>query len=119
MKRRSPVPELAIAPALNRWEALADKALAGDELTRGEELAEVTAAVREIKQELPLKICACLGLLSDDDAVALKEAGVERYNHNVNTSRDHHGSITSTHTYDDRVATVEAVKRAGISPCSG
>jgi biotin synthase len=83
------------------------------------ELAEVTAAVREIKQELPLKICACLGLLSDDDAVALKEAGVERYNHNVNTSRDHHGSITSTHTYDDRVATVEAVKRAGISPCSG
>src|SRR5436309_7426602 len=83
------------------------------------ELAEVTAAVREIKQELPLKICACLGLLSDDDAVALKEAGVERYNHNVNTSRDHHASITSTHTYDDRVATVEAVKRAGISPCSG
>jgi biotin synthase len=83
------------------------------------ELAEVAAAVREIKQELPLKICACLGLLSDEDAITLKEAGVDRYNHNLNTSRDHHGSITSTHTYDDRVATVEAVKRAGISPCSG
>jgi len=83
------------------------------------ELAEVTAAVREIKQELPLKICACLGLLSDDDARELKDAGVDRYNHNLNTSRDHHGRITTTHTYDDRVATVEAVKRAGISPCSG
>jgi biotin synthase len=83
------------------------------------ELAEVTAAVREIKQELPLKICACLGLLSDDDARELKDAGVDRYNHNLNTSRDHHGRITTTHTYDDRVATVESVKRAGISPCSG
>ncbi|TML97668.1 MAG: biotin synthase BioB [Actinobacteria bacterium] len=83
------------------------------------ELREVTDAVREIKQELPLKICACLGLLSDGDATALKEAGVDRYNHNVNTSRDHHDRITTTHSYDDRVATVEAVKRAGISPCSG
>ncbi len=83
------------------------------------ELGEVTAAVRQIKEELPLKICACLGLLSDEDALALREAGVDRYNHNLNTSRDHHGRITTTHTYDDRVATVEAVKRAGISPCSG
>jgi biotin synthase len=83
------------------------------------ELGEVTAAVRAIKEELPLKVCACLGLLSDEDAVELRAAGVDRYNHNLNTSRDHHGAITTTHTYDDRVATVEAVKRAGISPCSG
>ena len=83
------------------------------------ELREVTAAVRQIKDELPLKVCACLGLLSDEDAVALREAGVDRYNHNLNTSRDHHGNITTTHTYDDRVATLESVKRAGISPCSG
>jgi biotin synthase len=83
------------------------------------ELREVTAAVRQIKEELPLKVCACLGLLSDDDALALREAGVDRYNHNLNTSRDHHGDITTTHTYDDRVATLDSVKRAGISPCSG
>jgi biotin synthase len=83
------------------------------------ELREVTAAVRQIKEELPLKVCACLGLLSDQDALDLKEAGVDRYNHNLNTSSDHHAEITTTHTYDDRVATVEAVKRAGISPCSG
>jgi len=83
------------------------------------ELAEVTAAVRAIKEELPLKICACLGLLSDEEAQELRAAGVDRYNHNLNTSRDHHGEITTTHTYDDRVATVESVKRVGISPCSG
>jgi biotin synthase len=83
------------------------------------ELREVTAAVRQIKEELPLKVCACLGLLSDQDALDLKEAGVDRYNHNLNTSSDHHANITTTHTYDDRVATVESVKRAGISPCSG
>jgi len=83
------------------------------------ELGEVTAAVRQIKEELPLKVCACLGLLSEDDALALKEAGVDRYNHNLNTSRDNHARITTTHTYDDRVATVEAVKSAGISPCAG
>ncbi|HEX2179649.1 MAG TPA: radical SAM protein, partial [Actinomycetota bacterium] len=50
------------------------------------DLDEVTAAVRRIKQELPMKICACLGLLTDEDALRLKEAGVDRYNHNLNTS---------------------------------
>src|SRR5207245_9673150 len=83
----------------------------------GRELREVTAAVRRIKEEMPMKICACLGLLTDEQARLLKEAGVDRYNHNLNTSADHHPKITTTHTFDDRVRTVEAVKRAGISPC--
>ena len=83
------------------------------------EIREVTAAVRQTKEELPMKVCACLGLLTDAQAESLKEAGVDRYNHNLNTSSDHYGNITHTHTYDDRVRTVEAVKRAGISPCSG
>jgi biotin synthase len=85
----------------------------------GRELREVTAAVRRIKEEMPMKICACLGLLTDEQAQLLKEAGVDRYNHNLNTSADHHPKVTTTHTFDDRVRTVEAVKRAGISPCSG
>ena len=83
------------------------------------ELRGVTAAVRKIKAELPMKVCACLGLLTDEQAAALREAGVDRYNHNLNTSADHYGRITTTHTYEDRVRTLEAVKRAGISPCSG
>jgi len=83
------------------------------------ELREVTAAVRQIKCELPMKVCACLGLLDDEQAALLKEAGVDRYNHNLNTSSSHHGRITTTHTYEDRLRTIEAVKRAGISPCAG
>lgn len=83
------------------------------------ELRAVVSAVRQIKQELPMKICACLGLLTEDQARDLAAAGVDRYNHNLNTSRDRHGSITTTHTYDDRVATLHAVRRAGISPCAG
>ncbi|MFC0187964.1 biotin synthase BioB [Fictibacillus aquaticus] len=79
----------------------------------------VVDAVKEIKENYPMKICACLGILNSRQAERLKEAGVERYNHNINTSEDHHSSITTTHTYNDRVATLEKVKEAGISPCSG
>jgi biotin synthase len=83
------------------------------------ELREVSAAVRQIKEELPMKVCACLGLLTEEQALELRAAGVDRYNHNLNTSADHYGAITTTHTYEDRVRTIEAVKRAGISPCAG
>lgn len=83
------------------------------------EVDHVIEAVREIKQTMPLKICACLGILKTGQADRLKQAGVDRYNHNLNTSRSHFSNITTTHTYDDRVSTVEAAKAAGISPCSG
>ena len=83
------------------------------------ELEHVVEAVRRIKAELPLRVCACLGIVSPEAARRLKEAGVDRYNHNLNTSRSHYPRITTTHTYDDRVATVKAIKEAGISPCSG
>jgi biotin synthase len=85
----------------------------------GKELDQVVEAVKEIKATMPMKICACLGILSDEQAVRLKEAGVDRYNHNLNTSASNFNKITTTHTYDDRVATVEKAKFAGMSPCSG
>jgi biotin synthase len=83
------------------------------------ELEHVVAAVKEIKDTLPLRICCCLGILQEGQAERLREAGVDRFNHNLNTSESFHGSICSTHTYQDRVRTVEQVKEAGISPCSG
>ncbi|EIT85404.1 biotin synthase [Fictibacillus macauensis ZFHKF-1] len=83
------------------------------------DLDTVIEAVKEIKSSYNMKICACLGILNDKQAKSLKEAGVERYNHNVNTSSDHHENITQSHTYDDRISTLEKVKEAGISPCSG
>jgi biotin synthase len=85
----------------------------------GKEVDQVIAAVKEIKSTMPMKICACLGILSDEQAVRLKEAGVDRYNHNLNTSAGNFNKITTTHTYDDRVATVEKAKASGMSPCSG
>ncbi|NIK71918.1 biotin synthase BioB [Paenibacillus sp. BK720] len=83
------------------------------------ELNQVVDAVQEIRATLPLKICACLGILKDDQAKRLAEAGVHRYNHNLNTSKANYPSITTTHTYDQRVETVEKVKTYGMSPCSG
>ncbi|WP_082235421.1 biotin synthase BioB [Halobacillus massiliensis] len=83
------------------------------------ELDVVTSAVKEIKNKYDMKVCACLGLLKPDQARQLKEAGVDRYNNNINTSERHHDQITTSHTYHDRVATVNHTKEAGISPCSG
>ncbi|TCP26003.1 biotin synthase [Scopulibacillus darangshiensis] len=83
------------------------------------EVRAVASAVKEIKETSELKVCACLGLVNEDQASLLKDAGVDRFNHNLNTSEGHHDQITTTHHYDDRVNTVEAIKRAGISPCSG
>ncbi|MDX8291602.1 biotin synthase BioB [Metabacillus indicus] len=83
------------------------------------ELDTVVSAVKDIKDQFGLKVCACLGLLKPGQAERLKEAGVDRYNHNINTSKEHHESITTSHTYDNRVQTIQAVKASGISPCSG
>jgi biotin synthase len=84
------------------------------------ELDTVAGAVKEIKEMYKdMRICACLGILRDGQAEKLKDAGVDRYNHNLNTSKGHHSNITTSHTYDDRVNTVGKVKDAGISPCSG
>ncbi|WP_091661934.1 biotin synthase BioB [Alteribacillus iranensis] len=83
------------------------------------ELQTVTTAVKEIKEKFDMKICACLGILSPEQAKELKKAGVDRYNHNINTSENHHDNITTSHSYEDRVHTVKKAKSAGISPCSG
>ena len=80
----------------------------------------VAEMVGTIKSEHPeVEICACLGLLNDGQAERLREAGVDAYNHNINTAESHHDQIVQTHTYADRVDTVEKVKSAGLSPCSG
>lgn len=79
----------------------------------------VSEAVKEIKEKYGLKVCACLGILKDEQAEQLKESGVDRYNHNLNTSARHHDFITTSHTYEDRVNTVEIAKKHGLSPCSG
>ncbi|MBP88413.1 MAG: biotin synthase BioB [Planctomycetaceae bacterium] len=83
------------------------------------EIAAVEQLVPQIKEQYDLKICACLGLLTPADAQRLKACGVDRVNHNVNTSPEHYKEICSTHTYEDRIETLQAVRDAGIEVCSG
>lgn len=84
------------------------------------DVERVADMVGTLKSEHPeVEVCACLGLLRDGQAERLREAGVDAYNHNINTAESHHDSITTTHSYADRVDTVQKVKSAGMSPCSG
>lgn len=82
-------------------------------------LNQILEAVRSVKQEYPMRVCTTLGLLNEDQARQLKAAGVDRINHNLNTAESHHDSICSTHGYQDRLATVQAVQAAGLTTCSG
>jgi biotin synthase len=83
------------------------------------EMRAVETIVPEIKAAYGLDICACLGLLTDDQAQRLAACGVDRVNHNLNTGGRFYGEICTTHTYQDRVETLKAVRRAGMELCSG
>ncbi|MBL0890055.1 MAG: biotin synthase BioB [Gemmatimonadaceae bacterium] len=80
---------------------------------------KVLDAVRAVREKHDLKICACLGLLNEEQVLRLKEAGVETVNHNLNTSANYTPEVVSTHSFEDRVNTVQAVKSAGMKTCSG
>ncbi|WP_130799218.1 biotin synthase BioB [Streptomyces otsuchiensis] len=80
----------------------------------------VSRTIEAIKDEhADVEVCACLGLLGDGQAGRLREAGADAYNHNLNTSEEMYGQITTTHTYADRVETVRQARTAGLSACSG
>ena len=83
------------------------------------EIDFVCSIAPQIKEQFGLNICACLGLLTPDQARRLAAAGVDKVNHNLNTSERYYGEVCSTHTYADRVATLAACREAGLSLCSG
>lgn len=83
------------------------------------EIDEIAGAVRAIKQEIPIQICCSLGLMNETQAKRLKAAGVDRVNHNLNTSEAFHSSICTTHTFQDRLATIRNARAAGLEICSG
>ncbi|EGZ08409.1 hypothetical protein PHYSODRAFT_526228 [Phytophthora sojae] len=74
--------------------------------------------VRQVKA-MDLEVCCTLGMLTEEQAVQLKEAGLSAYNHNLDTSREHYAKVITTRTYDDRLKTIENVRKAGISVCCG
>ena len=75
--------------------------------------------IANIKSTYPIEVCLSPGLINDLDAESLKSAGLDRLNHNLNTSETHYNKICSTHTYEDRKNTLNSAKKAGISICSG
>jgi len=83
------------------------------------EIAEISDAVRAIKRELPIQVCCSLGLLNQDQARELRAAGVDRINHNLNTSEAFHPAICTTHTFQDRLTTIRHARNAGLEICSG
>jgi len=84
----------------------------------GEEFDQVWEMVRTVKGE-GLEACVTLGMLTDSQAEKLKSAGLDAYNHNIDTSREYYEKIISTRTYDDRLNTLRSVRKAGINVCSG
>jgi biotin synthase len=90
--------------------------------TRGpssRDLDVVCEAAQRIKAELDIELCASLGLLTPAKAERLAAAGVDRFNHNLETSERHFGTIVTTHTWADRVNTVRAARAAGMETCCG
>jgi biotin synthase len=84
----------------------------------GPQFDQVLDMVREVRA-LGMEACVTLGMLTDDQARRLAQAGLTAYNHNLDTSRRHYANIITTRTYDDRLETLRAVQRAGISVCCG
>ena len=88
------------------------------EVKEGPAFDKVVEMVKGVKG-LGLEACVTLGMLNESQAKRLADAGLDAYNHNLDTSREHYRSIITTRTYDDRLRTLENVRKAGITVCSG
>jgi len=87
-------------------------------LARQEEFDNICAMVKAV-HELGMETCVTVGFITEEQAKRLKEAGLDYYNHNVDTSPEFYSKIISTRTIDDRIKTIDIVQRAGINVCSG
>lgn len=84
-----------------------------------EEFDRLLKLIGRIRREYEIGVCAGVGILDEEQMTALAEAGVERYNHNLETSERHFPHIVTTHSYEDRVRTVAAAVKAGLGVCAG
>lgn len=85
----------------------------------GEDFERILKMVREVAAIDGLHSCCSLGIISEEQAKQLKEAGVERFNHNINTAESFHQNICTTHDFKDRINTVKLVQKHGIEACCG
>jgi biotin synthase len=80
---------------------------------------KLTNIIKEIKKRYPIEVCVSPGKIDKKDAERLKAAGLDRLNHNLNTSESYYSEICSTHKYQERFKTIEAAKSVGLEVCSG
>ena len=88
------------------------------EVKDGPQFDSILDMVREIKS-MGMETCVTLGMLNGDQSTRLREAGLDYYNHNLDTGASHYDKIISTRTYEDRLATLQAVRDAGVHVCTG
>ena len=86
---------------------------------KGEEFDQALAAYRRLREETGLDLCASMGLLTKEQLIQLKEAGITRYHENIETSRRNFPNICTTHTYDDKIQVIRTAQEIGLSVCSG
>ncbi len=106
--------ERAAKAGANRYCMVLSGRSPGVERTR-----KLAGLIRRIKEEIPIEVCLSAGFMDDERAALLAEAGLDRLNHNLNTSESRYSEICTTHTYAERIATIEAGKRHGLASCSG
>lgn len=95
-----------------------DVVASGDKLSK-EELHRICEAVFEVTTKIGIKMCASLGSLDEESLLSLKQAGLSRYHHNIETSSAYFPKIVTTHTFQDRIKTIKAAKKIGLQVCSG
>ncbi|RAP33649.1 biotin synthase BioB [Candidatus Marinamargulisbacteria bacterium SCGC AG-439-L15] len=82
-------------------------------------IERLCGTIKKLKETYPMELCLSAGLLDEEMAAQLKEAGLDRLNHNLNTSETHYPKICTTHTFQDRVDTLVNAKKSGLNICSG
>ncbi|MBO6257685.1 biotin synthase BioB [bacterium] len=85
----------------------------------GEDFKKILEMIKAVSSIDGIHCCASLGLLSEEQIMKIKEAGVERFNHNINTSKNYHSQICTTHNFEDRVNTVKLLNKHGLEACTG
>ncbi|MDD4084993.1 MAG: biotin synthase BioB [Acholeplasmataceae bacterium] len=87
--------------------------------SKADDFENILEALRKIREEVGIEVCTSLGILTLEQALELKAAGVTRYHANIETAPSHFPDVCSTHTYEDKMSTIQAAKDAGIRVCSG
>ena len=85
----------------------------------GEDFKKILEMIKAVASIEGIHCCASLGLLDEEQIKQIKQAGVERFNHNINTSKNYHKEICTTHNFEDRVNTVKLLIKHGIEACTG